>query len=140
MRNLTIANFAHQDIRSYLSDARLERLRRILSVADVLNVPVQPEHKVLYAVTQLFADVLREAGFDGVTYSSSLGRGVNLACFLSDAFELVPGSSGVQDVIGLEYNIRPSQVVEAEYDDETWTEDEDSPLAILLHGMARRVP
>jgi hypothetical protein len=139
-RNVTVANFAHQDIRNYLSDGRLERLRCILSVADVLNVPVQPEHKVLYAVTQLFADALREAGFDGVTYSSSLGKGANLTCFLRDAFELVPESGGVQDVIGLEYKVKPSQVIAAEYDDETWTEDEDSPLAVLLHGMARRGP
>jgi len=139
MRNLTVANFAHQDIRNYLSDTRLEQLRRILSVADVLNVPVQPEHQVLYAVTQLFADVLREAGFDGLTYSSSLGKGTNLTCFLSDAFELIPGSGGVQDVVGLEYKIKPSQMIDAGYDREIWVEDEDSPLATLLHGMARRI-
>lgn len=137
-RDLQVANFAKHDIRNFLSDPRLEDLRSILSMADVLNVPVQPEHRVLYAVTQLFADVLRSAGFEGLTFNSSVGKGINLTSFVGDAFELVPGSEGVQDVVALEYRIEPSQVIAADYDESEWQEDEDSPLATLLHGMARR--
>lgn len=139
-RDLKIANFASHDIRKYLSDTRLERLRRILSIADVLNVPVQPEHRVLYSVTQLFSDVLREVGFDGLTYSSSLGAGHNLTCFIEDAFEEVPGKGTVQDVVELQYRIEPSGVIEAGDAADAWKEDGDSPLATLLHGMARGKP
>lgn len=39
-RDLRVANFAKHDIRNFLSDSRLEDLRSILSMADVLNVPV----------------------------------------------------------------------------------------------------
>jgi len=137
-RDLKVANFSKHDIRNFLSDPRLEDLRSILSIADVLNVPVQPEHRVLYAATQLFADVLRSAGFEGLTFNSSVGKGSNLTSFVGDAFELVAGSEGVQDVVSLEYRIEPSQVIAADYDKLRWQEDEDSPLATLLHGMARR--
>lgn len=137
-RDLKIANFAKQDIRNFLSDPRLEDLRSILSIADVLNVPVQPEHRVLYAATQLFADVLRSAGFEGLTFNSTVGTGSNLTSFAGDAFELVAGSERVQDVVALEYRIEPSQTIEADYDESKWQEEEDSPLATLLHGMARR--
>jgi hypothetical protein len=137
-RDLKVANFAKHDIRNFLSDPRLEDLRSILSIADVLNVPVQPEHRVLYAATHLFADVLRSAGFEGLTFNSSVGKGSNLTSFFGDAFELVAGSEGVQDVVALEYRIEPSQVIAADYDESKWQEDEDSPLATLLHGMARR--
>ncbi len=58
-RDLRVASFAKHDIRYFLSDSRLEDLRRILSIADVLNVPVQPEHRSLYAITQLFSDAVR---------------------------------------------------------------------------------
>lgn len=137
-RDLKVANFAKQDIRSFLSDQRLEDLRSILSIADVLNVPVQPEHRVLYAATQLFADVLRSAGFEGLTFNSTVGKGSNLTSFAGDAFELVAGSERVQDVVALEYRIEPSQTIATDYDVSAWQEDEDSPLATLLHGMARR--
>jgi hypothetical protein len=137
-RDLKVANFAKQDIRNFLSDPRLEDLRSILSIADVLNVPVQPEHRVLYAATQLFADVLRSAGFEGLTFNSTVGKGSNLTSFAGDAFELVAGSERVQDVVALEYRIEPSQTIAEDYDESEWREDEDSPLATLLHGMARR--
>lgn len=137
-RDLKVANFAKHDIRNFLSDSRLEDLRSILSIADVLNVPVQPEHRVLYAATQLFADVLRSAGFEGLTFNSTVGKGSNLTSFVGDALELVAGSEGVQDVVALDYRIEPSQVIDADYDESKWQEDEDSPLATLLHGMARR--
>ena len=137
-RDLKVANFSKHDIRNFLSDPRLEDLRSIMSIADVLNVPVQPEHRALYAATQLFADVLRSAGFEGLTFKSSVGKGQNLTCFVSDAFELVSGSEGVQDVISLEYRTEPSQVIAADYNKSHWLEDDDSPLATLVHGMERR--
>ncbi len=107
-RDMKVANFAKHDIRNFLSDSRLEDLRSILSIADVLNVPVQPEHRVLYAATQLFADVLRSAGFEGLTFNSTVGKGSNLTSFVGDALELVAGSEGVQDVVALDYRIEPS--------------------------------
>ncbi len=137
-RDLRVANFAMHDIRNFLSDSRLEDLRRILSMADVLNVPVQPEHRSLYAVTQLFSDAVRAEGFDGLTFRSSVGCGTNLTCFVSDAFEMVVGSEGVQEVVSLQYRMTELSVLSQDYDREVFLKDEDSPLATLLHGMARQ--
>jgi hypothetical protein len=93
---------------------------------------------VLYAATQLFADVLRSAGFEGLTYNSTVGKGCNLTSFTGDAFELVSGSERVQDVVTLNYRIELSPTIEADYDESKWQEEDDSPLATLMHGMARR--
>ena len=137
-RDLRLANFATHDIRNFLSDSRLEDLRRILSIADVLNVPMQPEHRSLYAVTQLFSDAVRVEGFDGLTFRSSVGCGINLTCFASDAFEMVAGSEGVQEVVSLQYRLAEMPVLSQDYDQEVFLKDEDSSLATLLHGMARQ--
>lgn len=137
-RNLKVANFAHHDIRNFLSDSRLEDLRAILSIADVLNVPVQPEHRSLYAVTQLFADALRAEGFEGLTFRSSVGSGFNLTCFSSDVFEMEEGSEGVQEVVSLQYQMVEMPVLRHNDDQDEFVKDEDSALATLLHGMARR--
>lgn len=45
-RDLRIADFTRTDIRSFLSDERLEVLRTILSFANVLNSPVQPSNVI----------------------------------------------------------------------------------------------
>jgi hypothetical protein len=136
-RDLRVANFAKHDIRNFLSDSRLEDLRRILSIADVLNVPVQPEHRALYAITQLFSDAVRAEGFDGLMFSSSVGPGTNLSCFAGDAFEIVEGGEGVQEVVSLKYRLANMPSLPKNYDQEAFFIDEDSPLATLLHGMAR---
>ena len=137
-RDLKVANFANHDIRNCLSDSRLEDLRMILSIADVLNVPVQPEHRSLYAVTQLFSDALRAEGFEGLTFRSSVGTGTNLTCFSSDAFEMIEGSEGVQEVVSLQYRMAEMPVLPHSYDQEEFVNDKDGPLATLLHGMARQ--
>lgn len=137
-RDLKVANFSDHDIRNFLSDSRLEDLRTILSIADVLNVPVQPEHRSLYAVTQLFSDALRAEGFEGITFRSSVGVGTNLTCFASDVFEIVPGSETVQEVLSLQYRVSEVPMLPHDYDQEAFVKDEDSPLGTLLHGMARQ--
>lgn len=137
-RDLKVANFANHDVRNFLSDSRLEVLRTILSIADVLNVPVQPEHCSLYAVTQLFSDALRTEGFEGLTFRSSVGAGSNFTCFASDAFEIVEGSEGVQEVTSLQYRMVEMPVLRDDDDREIFDVDEDSPLATLLHGMDRQ--
>ena len=136
-RDLQVANFAKHDIRKFLSDSRLEELRRIFSIADVLNVPVQPEHRFLYTVTQLFSDAVRAEGFDGLIFKSSVGDGTNFTCFVSDAFEMVAGSEGVHEVVSLQYRMAEVAILPRDYDHEIFLEDADSPLATLLHGMAR---
>lgn len=137
-RDLRVANFAKHDIRNFLSDSRLEDLRRILSVADVLNVPVQPEHRSLYTITQLFADAIRAEGFEGLMFKSSVGPGTNISCFVGDAFEMIEKSEGVQEVVALEYRLAEMPTLSEGYDEEVFVRDEDSPLATLLHGMARK--
>ena len=137
-RNLKVANFANHDIRDFLSDSRLEDLRMILSIADVLNLPVQPEHRSLYAVTQLFSDALRTEGFEGLTFRSSVSAGTNLTCFSSDAFEMMEGSESIQEVVSLQYRMVGIPMLPHDYNREEFVKDEDSPLATLLYGMARQ--
>lgn len=139
-RDFYVANFASPDIRNFLNDERLEVLRTILSFSDVLNMPVQPEQKELYAVTQLFADAIRDAGFDAVTFRSSLGPGVNLTCFADDVFELTPESESVQEVTSLTFEIMEVKKVPKSYEKDTFRETGGDPLSNLMHGMARRAP
>jgi hypothetical protein len=137
-RDLLVANFGSPDIRNFLNDIRLEVLRTILSFSDVLNMPVQPDQKELYAVTQTFADAIRESGFDAVTFRSSLGPGINVTCFTSDAFEMVPESDCVHEVTSLSYKIIEARMLPATYKPDEFKEVKNDPLSTIMHRMARR--
>lgn len=138
VRDLKIANFASFDVRNFLSDSKLEQLREILSIGDILNVPVQPEHRYLYSVTQLFGDALRLEGFDGLTFKSSVGEGINLTCFVADAFTPIAGSEAVYEISSLRYELRSMPVIGENYDELEYLRDENSPLSTLLHSLAKK--
>jgi len=138
MRPIRVADFSKHDIRGFLNDDRLEQLRRILSFGGILNLPIQPEHQVLYSLTQRLGDALRAAGFEAVSFRSSVGPGINLACFADDAFKQVPESEAVSEVRSLHYEIEPRAAVEQNYDSTEYEIDKDDPLATLFDGLARR--
>lgn len=137
-RDLKVANFAKQDIRKFLSNSRLEDLRRIISIEDVLNILVQPEHHFLYTATQIFSDAVRAEGFEGLFFRSSLSEGTNITCFASDAFEMVPGSEAFQEVVSLRYCMTEISALPRDYEQALFQKDENSPLATLLHSMVRQ--
>lgn len=137
-RDIVVANFADQDIRKFLNDKRLEDLRTILSVADILNVPVQPEHRFLYAATQLIADSVRAEGYDGLMFSSSVASGFNLVCFDPSVCTMVVSSEEIHEVRSLTYQLGSVPALTRDYNPGDYKKDEDSALATLLHSMARR--
>lgn len=134
---IKIADFSKFDIRDFLSDSKLEQLRDLISISDILNLPIQPEHRYLYSVTQLIADSLRLEGFDGLTFKSSIGPGVNLTCFVSDAFSLVKDSEEVYEIDALRYRFSKVLTLGSDFREEEYLRDEDSPLSTLLHGIKK---
>lgn len=134
-RAIRVANFTRHDIRNFLSDPRLEELHRILSLGSILRLPVQPEQNFLYMTTQLIADCLRRAGYEGLMFPSSIAEGFNVACFV-DAFESVAGTEAVWDVRELNYTLAPCKVL-PENPNAWFHADDESPLAAVYHGSAR---
>lgn len=137
-RPVRIVQFSSHDIRNFLSDNRLEDLRKILSFGALLNLPIQPEHRALHILTQLFSDCIRDAGYEGISFRSTLGPGINLACF-ADAFKLIPSSESVLEVRSLNYDLQPRNSLPQTYDREKYKSDGDNILSTLFDGLARNV-
>ena len=136
-RDIVVANFADQDIRNFLSDSRLEDLRTIFSISAVLGVPVQPEHRTLYTVTQLIADAVRAEGYDGLMFSSSMASGSNLICFDPAVCSMVDSSEEIIEVRALNYQFDAVPALKQTYDPGMYKNEADSALATLLHAMDR---
>ncbi|WP_448140310.1 RES domain-containing protein [Sphingopyxis fribergensis] len=73
------------------------------SADKAMSMPVLPSDPAQYMVTQLIADILRQSGFDGVQYASSVGPGHNFCVFSPGTLALVEGSESVHRVAKLSY-------------------------------------
>lgn len=136
-QDLKIVDLTDKDIRNFLSDSRLDQLHLIFSFNSLMNLPVTPDRKEYYIITQLISDSIREAGFDGVKFKSSLGHGDNFTFFNPGDFELIAGSEAVVAVKALSYQIAKVPTVPKDYDDLEYEVDEDNPLFTLLADLER---
>jgi hypothetical protein len=138
VRELRIADFASVDIRRFLSDSRLEDMRRIVSLGAVLNLPAIPELKDgRYRATQLISDCIREAGFDGVSFRSSLGHGSNTVLFDADSAKAIPGSEEVFEVRSVQYTTSSCDTVPKDYRPNDYKIVGDDLVSTTFHGLAR---
>jgi len=134
---LKIADLTTKDVRNYLSDQRLEDLRLIFSFNTLLNLPVPPDKREYYLITQLLSDCVREAGFEGVRFQSSLGAGDNIACFATKKFSLVAGSEKVLEVKALTYRLGDVTTLRQNYDSDYYKEDSTDPFSTLFDVLER---
>lgn len=137
-RSLKIADLTSKDVRNFLSDTRLEELRLIFSFNSLMNLPVTPDQREFYLITQLLSDCVREAGFDGVKFQSSLGPGSNYAFFNTTDFALVPKSESVVAVKALAYEFTEVPTAPKDYDKDEFDAERDDPFSTLFELLERR--
>lgn len=135
---LCVADFTEKDVRNYLSDSRLETLRLIFSFNAVLNLPVPPEQREFYLLTQLLSDCIRQMGFEGVIFKSSVGTGHNLACFSPSMFILQDGSEMVMEVKALQYEFGIGKSPPHDSSDDDFEEDSNTPFGTLFELLDRQ--
>ena len=136
-RSLKIADLTSKDIRNFLSDTRLEELRLIFSFNALMNLPVTPDQREFYLITQLLSDCVREVGFDGVKFKSSLGPGANYAFFNTADFALVPKSERVVAVKTLAYEFAEVPTLQKDYHKDEYDTDRDDPFSTLFDLLGR---
>ncbi|PRX04025.1 UNVERIFIED_ORG: RES domain-containing protein [Martelella mediterranea] len=100
------------------SDARLSLYETIQAFDRLMSMPVTPDERTPYLLTQLLAEVLLRRGFDGVRYRSSVSDGSNICVFYPEKFEFVPDHSEVRRLNTVAYSIDrvPSELVPGDSD------------------------
>ncbi|EGP10359.1 hypothetical protein CSIRO_0136 [Bradyrhizobiaceae bacterium SG-6C] len=94
------------DIMQFAGNEReLELFHFLYSADQLMATPVLPEKTARYSITQLIADCLRQKGFDGVSFRSSISAGKNLCVFKPELFVPVEGNGIVQQVKSLVYEL-----------------------------------
>lgn len=112
MRDLKIAAF-DVGIEAFCGNEHDLELFDFLFTADkAMSMPALPEDEMRYSITQLIADSVRIAGYDGVTFRSSVAGGHNLCVFSPDGLAYVEGSATVLEVTRVEYSTAPASMVD----------------------------
>jgi len=103
-RTLRIADLTDLDPCDFaISDRELENFVLLRSIDEVLSVPVVPESREQYHLSQLLADAFRQLCYDGACYRSPVGLGKNYVLFDPATFEYEAGSATVARVDNVTY-------------------------------------
>jgi hypothetical protein len=111
LRDLKIASFKADIMHFAKNEFDLELFHFIHSTDERMALPVVPGETRRYSITQLIAECLRQKGFDGVLFRSSVGEGQNLCVFRPELFGPVDGSAVVQEVKSLSYRLEASPMI-----------------------------
>lgn len=100
------------------SDVRLTLYETVQAFDRLMSLPVTPDERTPYLLTQLLAEVLLRRGFDGVRYRSSVSTGSNICIFYPEKFEFIPQHSEVRRITSLRYGTVhvPSQLAPDRHD------------------------
>jgi hypothetical protein len=112
LQDIQIADFGNIDVTSFsASDAQLAIFHLGHTISREISLPITPEERHKYSVTQLLADILRRQGYDGIRFPSSVAAGTNACIFRPVLFSPVADSGKVFLVRGLKYEIESSDYV-----------------------------
>lgn len=96
VRDLRVLDFSKPTFLDFpLTDVGLEQFDLISSIDRDLSRPITPERRAAYISAQFIADLVRQRGFDGVLYRSSVSDGTNLCVFDPHTLNYAPGSASV---------------------------------------------
>lgn len=106
MKEIRLADFGAIDIADFsASDATLALFHLGHRIRREISLPITPEDRHKYCVTQLLADLVRRQGFDGIRFPSSVASGSNICVFQRNLFASEAARGKVIYVIGLKFEI-----------------------------------
>jgi RES domain len=104
-RDLKIAAFDLDIVDFAQSEADLRLFHFLISAESAFATPITPEEARRYSITQLIADCIRQCGFDGVAFKSSVSKGQNLCVFAPQSLKFIEGSATAKYVEALSYRL-----------------------------------
>ena len=98
-------------INYYHCETSLKNLRTYATIAKIFNVATPPSQKGRYLVTQLIANAIRQLGYDGIIFSSTVGTGNNIVIFTPEKASVVEGSEYVVNIRSVSYKYKEERVI-----------------------------
>jgi len=109
-----------QLIHFYSSDKCLDSYIPLNTLSNFMNKVIPPFQRQQYSFTQLIADCIRQMGFDGIIFNSTVGDGNNIVLFDPSYVTYTKDEAAVVEVEQVKYNFKPVTLVS---DDEIYFDD-----------------
>jgi hypothetical protein len=114
-RDVKVANFNNVEMMPYLKDEKtLAAYGTLKAIDHLLSLPIVPEERAKYTVTQALADALKALGFEGAVYRSSVSEGANTAFFDPGVLEEVENSAHAVSIRTLAYDTNALTTIDRE--------------------------
>ncbi|HIF9171981.1 TPA: RES family NAD+ phosphorylase [Photobacterium damselae] len=94
------------------SDKDLDKYIPFRHLARLINKVVPPSERQHYSITQLIADCIRQLGFDGIAFQSSVGEGINLVFFQSSILKFVEEENEVLRIKQVKYEYESTPMID----------------------------
>ena len=105
---LHVADLRLIDLTKYFDDEKLlESFKLLRDLSDELSIPILPEEKENYLVTQFITDIIRQLGFDGIMFNSSVSDGYNLVAFDPSKFSNKNLNSTLLKISAVKFDFKP---------------------------------
>jgi len=102
--DIVVCDFTDLQIMHFFeTDELLDELIPLNTLNVFMNKTVTPSSQEHYTMTQLIADCLRQIGYDGIMFNSTVGSGDNLTLFYPENMQYIDSESTVVQVNSVKY-------------------------------------
>lgn len=109
-KELLLADLRFIDLIKYFkSEKKLQMFKILKDLSDELSIPILPEEQENYLVSQFISDVIRQLGFDGILFKSSVSNGYNLVGFNSSNFNFVEENSELIKITTVNFHSKKTE-------------------------------
>ena len=118
---LSVFDLSGNKLLHYFENDKLLDTYKTFNTLDVLlNKTIPPSDRTHYSITQLIADCIRQLGFDGVIFNSTVGSGKNIVLFDQNCATQASDEAGMVLIDSVKYEYNQEQMVN---DDDEYYED-----------------
>ncbi|BCG64633.1 MAG: hypothetical protein methR_P2422 [Methyloprofundus sp.] len=95
----------------YFTDEKLDQYKPLNTLGVFLNRTIPPSERIFYSITQLVSDCIRQLGFDGVLFNSSVGTGKNIVLFDKNIVDEVANQAEIVVINNVKYEYRSKTMI-----------------------------
>jgi hypothetical protein len=93
------------------NDEKLDKFKPLNTLGFLINETIPPSERIRYSITQLISDCIRQLGFEGIAFNSTVGDGKNIVLFDQGITSQDESGAEVVNVESVEYKYRNEKLV-----------------------------
>lgn len=98
-------------IHFFENDESLDRYKPFHTLGVLMNKTIPPSEHTSYSITQLIADCIRQIGFDGILFNSTVSSGKNIVLFNQTDIEQIEADADIVLISTVKYEYMSEKIM-----------------------------